>query len=265
MAINHVDEANIARAFRDAQPFAHICIDGFLDHDFAQELAASYPSYDEALEIGRSFYTVNERHKTQICDPALFPRPIQHLSSLLSAPEFLEKLSSITGIGDLRPDPDYVGAGMHLMRTGGCLDVHVDFNKLQTSSLYRRLNLILYLNPTWESQWGGLTELWDPKVERCHESVVPTLSRCLLFETTNTSFHGVTQVQSPGITRNSFSAFYYTQEPRPGESAEFHSTIFKARPNERRKRYFSMPVEKLKRRMRQQLSSTKSRIKKIIK
>jgi hypothetical protein len=48
--------------------------------------------------------------------------------------------------------------------------------------------------------------------------------------------------------RQSFAAYYYTREPPPGPSVS-HSTIFKARPNEKLRGLIYMPMEKLWRRV----------------
>ena len=56
---------------------------------------------------------------------------------------FLERL---TGIEGLIPDPYFVGGGLHQIESGGKLDIHVDFNRLEKTNLDRRLNLLIYLN-----------------------------------------------------------------------------------------------------------------------
>ena len=43
---------------------------------------------------------------------------------------------------------------MHITGPGGRLDVHVDFNFMEERQLHRRLNLLLYLNPTWNEIMG---------------------------------------------------------------------------------------------------------------
>jgi hypothetical protein len=48
----------------------------------------------------------------------------------------------------------------------------------------------------------------------------------------------------PEVSRQSFAVYYYTREA-PGAIAEpQRSTLFRARPEEKRKRYVDMPLEK---------------------
>ena len=87
---------------------------------------------------------------------------------------------------------------MHLTGPGGRLDVHVDFNVLEKRNLFRRLNILVYLNPTWHDEWGGQIELWDKDVKVCHLRSQPIINKCLIFETSNVSYHGVAPLKTPG-------------------------------------------------------------------
>ena len=225
----------LGKQFKEAKPFPSICIDNFLVTDFANEVASAYPDFNAAQEMGKEFTGVNERLKVQITEPRKFPDSIAQLAEAIGSQDFLDKLTVLTGIKELHWDPKFVGGGMHLTGPTGILDVHVDFNFEKKLDLYRRLNILIYLNPVWQSGWGGSVELWDRDVENCMHSFEPVFNRCVLFETSDYSFHGVKQVKCPeNMTRNSFAAYYYSEDA--GEHAGFayggnHTTIFKARPD----------------------------------
>ena len=57
--------------------------------------------------------------------------------------------------------------------------------------------------------------------------------------------------------RKSFAAYYYTKEAPPGWDGVKHSTLFRARPDERFRRYVLMPAERLKYEGRQALRALK--------
>ena len=146
---------------------------------------------------------------------------------------FLSDLAEITGIENLKADPAMRGGGMHLTGPRGRLDVHIDFNYSEELQMHRRLNILVYLNEDWDSSWGGAVELWDTDVKNCEVSVKPMLNRCVLFETSDISFHGVEPVTCPpGKARMSFAGYYYTREAPAKWNGELHSTVFKARPDE---------------------------------
>lgn len=247
MAIRNVDKEELRRQYLGAEPFPFIKIDNLLDPAFAEEVANSYPSFEAATEQGREFKSVNERRKVQITDSKLFPAPAKQLNQVLASPEFLSTLSYISGIPNLLADEELVGGGLHVTGPGGKLDVHVDFNYIEQRKLHRRLNLLLYLNPVWKEEWGGHIQLWDKKVTRCQHDFAPVQNRCVIFETSDVSYHGVTPVApSAPFERRSFAAYYYTTEAPAYWKGTAHSTIFQARPDERLSRYVLMPAEKLR-------------------
>ena len=243
--LNPLDVDALARSFRSADPFPHLVFESFLVPDFARAVAAAYPKFDDAAKVGHQFAKVNERRKVQVCDSSLFPPPVRQLADLVNGPAFLALLERITGIPNLLADETFGGGGIHETAAGGWLDVHVDFNYFESRDWHRRLNLLVFLNEQWPESWGGELELWDEKVERCHRSVLPTLNRAVLFETSRISYHGVQRIACPdGVYRKSFAAYYYTREAPAGWDGTKHSTIFRARPDERWKGLVAMPVEK---------------------
>jgi Rps23 Pro-64 3,4-dihydroxylase Tpa1-like proline 4-hydroxylase len=260
--INPLNREALREKYRDAQPFPHLVIENFLRPDIAEEIASSYPSFERAQELGFGFNFVNEQRKIQVTDPAKFPDPVQRLNDALASRAFLDDVEFITGIPRLLADERLEGGGMHLTGAGGRLDVHVDFNLLESRKLFRRLNILVYLNPTWRDEWGGQIELWDRDVRTCHLRSVPLLNRCLIFETSDISYHGVAPVKAPtDVVRKSFAAYYYTKEAPPRWDGTSHSTLFKARPNERLRRFVQMPLERFRRQVVDRLYESKRWVK----
>jgi hypothetical protein len=236
--------------FITAEPFPHIAIDSFIDAESARAIAAEYPTFEQAQELGVSFNALNERKKVQITDQARFPPGVKALSDFLASPGFLADLEALTGIPGLLADPRLHGGGMHMTGPHGRLDIHVDFNR-GYDNLFRRLNVLVYLNPHWDDAWGGQIELWDKAVKNCRLSLSPVLGRCLIFETSEISFHGVAPLQCPSDqVRRSFAAYYYTKEAPAHGDTTVHSTVFRARPDEKLRAYVLMPAAQLNRGVR---------------
>jgi hypothetical protein len=265
MSVRPLDRETLKREFQTASPFPFIKVDNLLDPDFAVEVARAYPSFENATQRGLTFKTVNEKKKVQITDSKLFPDPVRRLNDALASPAFLSDLSYISGIPNLMADPELDGGGMHVTGAGGRLDVHVDFNYLEKRKLHRRINLLLYLNPTWDEKWGGHVQLWDRQVKQCRQAFAPVLNRCILFETSDISFHGVTPVsQAAPFARCSFAAYYYTVDAPARWQGSVHSTIFKARPEERLRGYLLMPAEAIQRRLTEGVRRLKRRVKRLL-
>ncbi len=255
----------LRRRVREATPFPFFAIDDFLETGFARQVHDSFPPYEEALKMGRSFQTVNEKRKIQITDTAQFAPPVLELNRLLALPSFTALLSDVFQIPKLLPDEELTGGGMHQTGPRGRLDVHVDFNYIAARQLHRRLNILIFLNPDWQPEWGGNLELWDREVKHCHHSFAPIFNRCVVFETSDISYHGVTAVNCPpDRARRSFAAYYYTREAPAHWTGESHGTIFRSRPDEVIRGHVLMPAEKAARSVRDSIHQLRRGAKRIL-
>jgi Rps23 Pro-64 3,4-dihydroxylase Tpa1-like proline 4-hydroxylase len=147
---------------------------------------------------------------------------------------FIDFLETLTGITGLLPDPHLWGGGLHQIQRGGFLKVHADFNRHERLDLDRRLNLLVYLNKDWKEEYGGQLELWSRDMKRCEERVLPVFNRCVVFSTTDTSYHGhPDELTCPeGWTRKSMALYYYTTGRSAEETSQSHSTLYQERPGE---------------------------------
>ena len=265
--MSHINTQNweaLGKQFQNANPFPSICIDNFLDADFAVEVARSYPDFSNAQKQGREFRTVNEKSKVQITNSSKFPKPVAQLHKALASRDFISSMQTLSGINGLSFDEHFSGGGMHITNRSGILDVHVDFNYSEEIQLYRRLNILVYLNETWEESWGGEVELWDKEVKNCISQIPPLINRCVIFATSDSSFHGVTAVNAPpGNPRKSFAIYLYNNESSSTAHGKHHGTIFRARPDEKLKKYYSMPVESGKKTLVKAYRSGKSLVKNV--
>jgi Rps23 Pro-64 3,4-dihydroxylase Tpa1-like proline 4-hydroxylase len=265
MLIRPLDQEALRKQYLAAEPFPFVKIDDLLDPAFADEVSASYPTFEKAGEMGMTFKSVNERRKIQITDEKLFPEPAKRLSRALASSEFLSALGFISGVPNLLADAELAGGGLHLTGPGGRLDVHVDFNLLEERQLHRRLNLLLYLNPTWKTEWGGHVQLWDRNVKECRHDFEPKHNRCVIFETSDTSYHGVTPVaETAPHDRRSFAAYYYTREAPANWTGTAHNTIFQARPDERVRGFLLMPAQRLQYSLKRGMDWAKREVKRAL-
>jgi hypothetical protein len=218
-----------AAAFAHAKPFRHVIIDDFLTPDFCAALLEEFPAFDEKKALNE-MGLVGAKAVVETL-PQIGPA-YRQFDALIQSPEFLNKISSITGIPHLLYDPHYFGGGTHENRHGQDLDIHVDFNYHPKTRTHRRLNLIIFLNPIWKPEWGGCLELhsnpWGAPEDDQVVSVVPLLNRCVIFETTESSWHGFRRIQVPdqAISRRSLAIYYYTESRPAEETAPAHSTVY---------------------------------------
>jgi hypothetical protein len=223
-----------AEAFRTAQPYKHIVIDGLFNQEFLNAVIDEF--YLPGDPRWHRFKDKSRQVKLMLQSEFELPSRVRELTRELNAEPFLRKLTELTGVTGLIPDPYLEGGGMHQIVTGGKLAIHADFNKHTIMKVDRRLNVLVYLNKDWEEAWGGHLELWDREMQSCVNRVTPVFNRMVVFLTDDFSYHGHPNPLAcpPEKTRKSVAMYYYTNG-RPAEelnSGDPHSTLFKARPDE---------------------------------
>jgi len=220
-----------AESHKTAAPFPHTVIEDFASPDALRGVIEEFPTKDHPnwthmFDPDQNKFASNDMR-------LLGPRTRHMIQALNDAPviNFLEKL---TGISGLVPDPHLAGGGLHEMRPGGMLRVHADFNFHKQILLDRRINLLLYLNENWQTSYGGQLELWDTEMRGAVKTVEPVFNRCVIFETTDNSYHGNPNPVScpPDRTRRSIAMYYYTNGRPEKEVSSSHGTLFRKRPGE---------------------------------
>lgn len=225
---------DLAPRYQKAQPYPHVVIDNFLPPDVAMAMALDFPRPDDS-RVWNRLPTDDQRGKSSLRHESALPPYIRRLVHELNSQTMVEFIEVLSGIGNLISDPRLVGGGIHQTHTGGKLSVHIDYSHHPCYQLFRRINLILYLTPSWREEYGGDFELWDSKAATCHGKVLPVFNRCVIFSTSDISFHGQPEpLRCPeNIQRNSVALYYYTNDAqRNSGQAESHNTIFRSRPGE---------------------------------
>lgn len=214
------------KQFGQAQPIRHLVVDHFLNPDFARSLFVHFPS----IETMKTHYRGLNEEKAEHSDFSHLHPAFVELHQQLTSPVMLEWLQKVTGIPGLQTIEDRLGYGLHQGANQSFLDIHIDYNLHPLRKLYRKLNLIIFLNESWESNWGGHLELWDADVANCVQSIAPVFNRCALFECSEISYHGYNRISVPeGVTRKSAYQYYFVPAPA---GVSFHDTIFKPRPED---------------------------------
>ena len=217
--------------FRSGQPFKNVVIDNFLSPDFAKSLLEQFPRVADPSKLRNEFGGINP--KASVDDVAGIGGAYTLIDSYIQTDEFLTLMSEITGIPNLLYDPWYFGAGTHENFHSAGLDPHIDFNIHPKTNWHRRINAIVYLNENWDPKWGGdigfHTDPWNLSGDK-RVSFEPQLNRCVIFETTEKSWHSVEPVNQPedqrDQSRKSFTIYLYTESREGEEIAPPHGTVY---------------------------------------
>ena len=220
-----------APGYGSADPFPHAIIDGLFDARLLWRAAGSFPQPAQF-----SWYKYDNPLERKLAMPHVdrLPEQFRVLMEALNSASFVEFLEMLTGISGLRPDPEYVGGGLHQIEVGGKLDIHTDFNYHPTTKLDRRLNVLVFLNERWSEDYGGHLEFWDLGMTRAVQRILPVFNRMVVFNTSDLSNHGHPEPLNcpPGWTRKSLATYYYSDGRPAAERSAPHSTIYKKRPQD---------------------------------
>jgi hypothetical protein len=216
----------LREAYRNAAPFPHVAIDGLFSPHLLDPVLEEMAGMAE-----RQWLLVDKQAEQRVrrmgSGVELGAAGAQFVGLVHSA-SFLYLLSEITGIWQLLPDPYLQGAGYAVMQRGDYFNVHSDRNVAYETGLSRRLAMIVFLNKSWDPDYNGQLELWDPEAKRCDVSIEPLFNRTVIFEVAYPNYHGVpAPIACPAErSRQSFIVYYHTVGVDGQPQAMPHTSIF---------------------------------------
>lgn len=226
----YLDPIKLKSVYQSALPFPHIVMPNFINKNLLNGIVDEFP--DKNLISKRSEIEIKRSSKGM---KSLMPHAA-YLTNYLHSEMMLEWLNCLTEIKQpLISDPYLVGGGYHESQRGDLLKVHADFNKHPQLGLDRRLNLLIYLNKNWQSEWGGSLGLYDRDI-RLSQTILPEFNTAVIFATTSYTYHGFPDsIQCPENQSRRSLAYYYYSNGRSDyeQSCGVHSTLWKERAGEK--------------------------------
>ena len=222
----------LSTQYHEAKPFPHIVIDKFLPETILDSVLDEFNKnknwwYDkvkwtEPYQVNKFYWPYDIETANNL--PNDLPT-ISALVNYLNSPVMLKYLEELTGIDNLISDELLMGGGLHKITSGGKLAVHKDYNVHPMKKIYRRLNLLIYLNKDWKQEWEGNLELWDKDHTKLEVSEEPLFNRAVIFTISEDSLHGhPVPLNTPeNVSRNSIALYYFT-EVNPSDNE--HSVVF---------------------------------------
>lgn len=134
------------------------------------------------------------------------------ITAAINTPQRLLTLQEMFETGPLLPDPHLVGAGYSLIKNGGELKWHIDFNWNDTIKLHRVLSMIIYID---EPESGGELEFENGT------SITPKNGRVVVFKHTENVRHRVNAVVG---RRSALRYFFYTSGLEAPEG--YHRSLY---------------------------------------
>jgi Rps23 Pro-64 3,4-dihydroxylase Tpa1-like proline 4-hydroxylase len=203
----------------------HFYIDDLLPQELVESAYAAYPR-DGSGFFSRETFREKKRTSAQLSD---YPPILGEITYAMQAASVIAKISELTGIKGMEPDPALYAGGLSMMFKDDFLNPHIDNSHDSRRNRYRRLNLLYYVSPDWALEDGGNFEMWnEARTEPC--TVVSKCNRLVVMETNKTSWHSVSKV-AVDRPRCCISNYYFSQTS-PDQTQYFHITSFDGRPDE---------------------------------
>jgi len=211
--INDQDWTKLHESFINANPFDYVVIDNFFNQETVDSLLKEFPSYDSS--VWDTYYNNPIENKKACNNWNKFPKTTYSVFSYLCGQEFEDIVKTITGNTFLKSDIGLHGGGWHSHTKNGKLNIHLDYSLHPKLNLKRNYNLIVYITPTWNKDWGGGLELWSHNIDtnqpgQMVQTIDNKFNRAILFDTTKYSWHGLpTELDCPeGVVRQSLAVYY---------------------------------------------------------
>lgn len=188
-------------------------------------------------KIGEEKNLLEGGDKIAISNYKEMPPFTQEVLKFFHSPEFTSYLSEVTGIPGLLPDETLHWSGMRGMLPGSWQLIHSDARKHPVTKQRKELTVLYYLNEGYNrTRDEGCLELWNDDMTMCIEKVEPRFNRLVIFQCTDTSYHGVPIVKgerrfitfSPVSSQEGTERYKALFVPRP-EDPDFITELGKNR------------------------------------
>lgn len=200
-------------------------LDDILPDDICLRIYNSFPKDGSGFFSRESF---REKKKTS-SNLNTYDVILSDITYAIHDSSVVDLISKITDFDKLEPDPKLYAGGLSMMFKGDFLNLHIDNSHDSSRKKYRRLNLLYYVSPDWEIEYGGNLELWD-KFHKKQITIQAKFNRLIVMETNKTSWHSVSSVtvDSPRCCVSN----YFFSETSPTKEDYFHVTSFVGRPGQ---------------------------------
>jgi Rps23 Pro-64 3,4-dihydroxylase Tpa1-like proline 4-hydroxylase len=198
-------------------------LDDLLPEDFAMQLYSIFPKSSEMV------------HKKSIREDKYVAAQMNQYHPLLEETIYafqdkkvVELIGKICQIESAIPDENLYAGGLSGMANKQFLNPHLDNSHDKDRERWRVLNLLYYVTPDWDENYGGNLELWPNGLKEKQITIHSKFNRLAIMATHNRSLHSVSPVVYDGF-RCCISNYYFSKTPLL-ETDTFHVTSFRGRP-----------------------------------
>lgn len=211
---------------KDSIPYFYV--DNLLPEELANKLFNHFPETNEMMHkksLRENKYVGFKMNKYDLI--------LEECIYAFHDPKIVDLISQIFNLKNVMPDTNLYAGGLSAMDEGQFLNPHLDNSHDKDRNLWRVLNLLYYVTPSWKEEYGGNLELWPNGLENKPITIHSKFNRLVVMGTHQTSLHSVSPVRFEG-NRCCISNYYFSKHPFKIDD-RFHVTSFRGRPDEKNK------------------------------
>jgi|TARA_B110000259_G_scaffold66186_1_gene77978 Rps23 Pro-64 3,4-dihydroxylase Tpa1-like proline 4-hydroxylase len=201
-------------------------IDGLLPNELALEIYRKFPSTNEAVRKKN----LREFKFTAVQMDA-YDGLLEDVIFAFQDPKVVKIISEICDLNGLFGDENLYAGGLSLMGKDNFLNPHLDNSHDKDRNRWRVLNLLYYVTPDWNTEYGGNLEIWPNGLKQPQTTIESKFNRLVVMTTHQNSWHSVSKVTTEGV-RRCVSNYYFSDNPILA-SDTFHVTTFRGRSSEK--------------------------------
>ncbi|WP_159950478.1 2OG-Fe(II) oxygenase [Polaribacter septentrionalilitoris] len=201
-------------------------LDDLLPEEIALKVYKCFPSLVDTVKrnsIRELKYTAFQMDK--------YDSILEEITYAFQDMKLVKLIADICDISEVYADENLYAGGLSLMEKGNFLNPHLDNSHDKDRNRWRVLNLLYYVTPGWELDFGGNLEVWPKGLKKNQITIESKFNRLVVMATHQNSWHSVSKVQVDKV-RCCVSNYYFSDKPLL-KSDTFHVTTFRGRPKEK--------------------------------
>lgn len=217
-------EQLLKKQFSDSQNgIGYFFLDDVLPVEIALKIHEAFPNSTEMV-LKKSF----GENKFIAAQMDKYNPILEEIIYAFQEPKIVNLIAEICNAKNIFPDSSLYAGGISMMGHKQFLNPHLDNSHDSDRKRWRVLNLLYYVTPNWQEEYGGNLELWPNGLNDKQTTIYSKFNRLAVMATHNKSLHSVSPVIYDGF-RCCVSNYYFSEKPLL-ESDTFHVTSFRGRP-----------------------------------
>ena len=217
-------KSDLIEQYRNSKnKIGYFFIDDLLPVDFVLEIYKNFPKSTEMI-LKKSL----RENKFVAAQMNLYAPILEEIIFAFQDSRIVNLISEICELDKIKPDSNLYAGGISMMGNNQFLNPHLDNSHDKDRKQWRVLNLLYYVTPNWEENFGANLELWPNGLQQTSVVIHSKFNRLVVMATHNRSIHSVSPVNYEGF-RCCVSNYYFSEQPLQVTDS-FHVTSFYGRP-----------------------------------